>query len=113
LTMSFVAGEPLPDFLADKKPGQAARNRIGARLLQLFDLQLHHIHAIHADPHPGNYLIAPDGTIGLVDFGCVKKFSAEFIEIMRAFEERVWLQGEEHMRRLARLIWGPGILNKP
>ena len=112
LTMSLVLGEPLPDFLAKEKPAQEARNRIGARLLKLFDLQLHHIHAIHADPHPGNYLIDSNGTIGLVDFGCVKKFSAEFIEIMRAFEQRIWLHGEEHSRRLAQLLWGPRVFDK-
>lgn len=112
LTMSFVSGQPLPDFLARKKPGQEARDRIGAQLLRLFDLQLHHIHVIHADPHPGNYLIDENGTIGLVDFGCVKRFSAEFIEVMRAFEQRIWLQGEEHARRLARLIWGPAVFDK-
>ena len=31
---------------------------------------------------------------------------------MRAFEQRVWLRGEEHCDRMARLIWGPGILKK-
>ena len=90
LCMSFVPGEPLPDFLARNKPSQEVRNRIGVRLLELFNLQLHRMDQIHADPHPGNYLIDSDGTIGLVDFGCVKKFSREFIELMHAFEERAW-----------------------
>jgi predicted unusual protein kinase regulating ubiquinone biosynthesis (AarF/ABC1/UbiB family) len=113
LTMSFIAGEPLVDFLANKKPAQPMRNSIGARLLELFDLQLHRFHVIHADPHPGNYLVESGGTIGLVDFGCVKKFSAEFIEMMKAFEDRIWLRGEDQSKRLARLIWGGAISNKP
>jgi predicted unusual protein kinase regulating ubiquinone biosynthesis (AarF/ABC1/UbiB family) len=112
LTMSFVSGEPLLDFIANQKPSQEMRNRIGVQLVELFHLQIHHLRALHADPHPGNYLIDPDGSIGLVDFGCVKKFSANFIEIMRAFEDRVWLQGEEQRDRMARLIWGPAILKK-
>lgn len=111
LTMSFISGEPLPDFLTNKR--QELRNRIGVRLVELFHLQIHHIHRLHADPHPGNYLIEADGSIGLVDFGCVKKFSPEFIEIMRAFEGRIWLRGEDQCRRMAHLIWGPGILDKP
>jgi predicted unusual protein kinase regulating ubiquinone biosynthesis (AarF/ABC1/UbiB family) len=78
----------------------------------LFHLQIHRVRALHADPHPGNYLIDATGSVGLVDFGCVKKFSPAFIEIMRAFEGRVWLQGEEHCDRMARLIWGPAILKK-
>jgi predicted unusual protein kinase regulating ubiquinone biosynthesis (AarF/ABC1/UbiB family) len=30
---------------------------------------------LHADPHPGNYLFETDGRIGLLDFGCVKRFN--------------------------------------
>ncbi len=112
LTMSFVSGEPLPDFIVNTKPSQEMRNQIGVQLVELFHLQIHRLRALHADPHPGNYLIDSEGTIGLVDFGCVKKFSANFIEIMRAFEQRVWLQGEAHCNRMARLIWGPAILKK-
>jgi serine/threonine protein kinase len=113
LTMSFISGEPLLDFLNNQKPSQEIRNRIGVRLVELFHLQIHRLRALHADPHPGNYLIDPDGTIGLVDFGCVKRFSPNFIEIMRSFEERVWLRGENERRRMARLVWGPEVLKKP
>jgi predicted unusual protein kinase regulating ubiquinone biosynthesis (AarF/ABC1/UbiB family) len=28
---------------------------------------------LHADPHPGNYLLMPDGRLGVVDFGAVKE----------------------------------------
>jgi predicted unusual protein kinase regulating ubiquinone biosynthesis (AarF/ABC1/UbiB family) len=31
----------------------------------------------NADPHPGNYLFHPDGTVTFLDFGCVKTFQAE------------------------------------
>src|SRR5256885_11355654 len=30
----------------------------------------------------------------------------------KAFEDRIWLQGEDHSRRLARLIWGPRIFDR-
>ena len=113
LTMSFISGETLPDFLAKTKPREEMRNALGTRLVELFHRQVHHIHALHADPHPGNYLVQTDGTIGLVDFGCVKRFSPVFIQIMSGFADRIWLQGDEGTRRLARLIWGPGILRKP
>jgi predicted unusual protein kinase regulating ubiquinone biosynthesis (AarF/ABC1/UbiB family) len=113
LSMSFIHGEPLPDFLARNKPSQETRNTIGIRLLELFSLQMHRMDQVHADPHPGNYLIDSEGMIGLVDFGCVKKFSTEFIELMRAFEERAWLRGDEHARRMAYLIWGPQASSKP
>jgi hypothetical protein len=33
---------------------------------------------MHADPHPGNFLFAPDGTVGVLDFGCTRSLSGEF-----------------------------------
>jgi predicted unusual protein kinase regulating ubiquinone biosynthesis (AarF/ABC1/UbiB family) len=112
LTMSHVDGEPLMDFLA-RKPSQELRNQIGVRLMTLLCYQMDALHALHADPHPGNYLIDARGTIGLVDFGCVKKFSPETIELYRSFTERAWLQGEDQYRRLERLMWGRQVLKKP
>jgi len=31
-----------------------------------------HANLLHADPHPGNYRFNSDGTVGFLDFGCVK-----------------------------------------
>jgi predicted unusual protein kinase regulating ubiquinone biosynthesis (AarF/ABC1/UbiB family) len=112
LTMSHLDGEPLMDFLA-RKPSQELRNQIGVRLMTLFCYQMHALRALHADPHPGNYLIDARGTIGLVDFGCVKKFSPEYIEVYQSFVECVWLKGEDQYRRTERLMWGPQVLKKP
>jgi predicted unusual protein kinase regulating ubiquinone biosynthesis (AarF/ABC1/UbiB family) len=80
LTMSHLDGEPLMEFLAGK-PTYEVRNLVGARLMALFIYQFHTVNAIHADPHPGNYLIDASGAIGLVDFGCVKKFPPRIIEL--------------------------------
>ncbi len=112
LTMSHLDGEPLMEFLAGK-PSQELRNQIGARLLALFSYQKFTIHTVHADPHPGNYLINAGGTIGLVDFGCVKKFSPGFIDLCQSFSERLWSSDGDQSRRLERLMWGPDILRKP
>jgi ubiquinone biosynthesis protein len=38
----------------------------------------------HADPHPGNWLIADDGTIGLLDFGMVGRLSDSLREDLEA-----------------------------
>lgn len=34
----------------------------------------------NGDPHPGNYLFPEDGRVVFLDFGCVKRFSPEFID---------------------------------
>ena len=112
LTMSYLDGEPLMEFLA-RKPTYELRNLVGARLMALFIYQFDTVNAIHADPHPGNYLIDANGTIGLVDFGCVKKFPPRIIELNQCFRDHVWTQGEEQARRILRLGCGPKIFKRP
>jgi len=113
LTMSFVLGQPLSDFISKGNPSAQMRNEIGSRLLALFAYQLRHVHSLHADPHPGNYLIDGSGGIGLVDFGCVKKFSPEFIELGRVFRQPDWYTSKERSYQMARLTWGPKVANRP
>ena len=49
--------------------------------MDMFYYQLLKLHAIHADPHSGNYLFGSNGMIGLVDFGCVKYLSADNVRV--------------------------------
>jgi predicted unusual protein kinase regulating ubiquinone biosynthesis (AarF/ABC1/UbiB family) len=78
LTMSLLPGRHVESVLADR-PSQKVRDLIGERLVQLFYFQVLRLRALHADPHPGNYLFEDDGSVGLVDFGCVKRFTPAFI----------------------------------
>jgi len=71
LTMDWLEGKHLKEFLATN-PSQEARNRIGQLLWDFYDYQIHTLRQVHADPHPGNFLMRPDGTLGVIDFGCVK-----------------------------------------
>jgi hypothetical protein len=43
---------------------------------------LKRIYALNADPHPGNYLLHDDGSVSFLDFGCVKRFDREQVEMM-------------------------------
>lgn len=79
LTMEFLDGLHLRDFLKTK-PAQAERDRLGERLLELFLRQALDLALLHADPHPGNYLFMKDGRIGLLDFGCSKRFEKDFVD---------------------------------
>lgn len=38
----------------------------------------------NADPHPGNYLFHDDGSVSFLDFGCVKRFEREQIDVIIA-----------------------------
>lgn len=71
LTMDWLEGLHLKEFLKTN-PSQAIRDRIGQALWDFYDFQIHTLRQVHADPHPGNFLMRPDGTMGVIDFGCVK-----------------------------------------
>jgi predicted unusual protein kinase regulating ubiquinone biosynthesis (AarF/ABC1/UbiB family) len=54
------------------------RNRIGQALWDFYDFQIHTLKTVHADPHPGNFMMQDDGTLGIIDFGCVKVIPEDF-----------------------------------
>ena len=77
LTMDWMEGLHLPDFLATS-PTQEVRDRAGQQLWDFYELQIHGRRQVHADPHPGNFLFNPDGSVGVIDFGCVKEIPDSF-----------------------------------
>lgn len=82
LTTSLLPGDHLDAFL-ERRPSQRLRDLVGARLFELYYFQLLAMGAFHADPNWGNYLFRRDGSIGLIDFGCVKYVSDAFIANLR------------------------------
>jgi predicted unusual protein kinase regulating ubiquinone biosynthesis (AarF/ABC1/UbiB family) len=77
LTMDWLSGHHLDDFLR-LNPSQEVRNSIGQAMWDFYDLQVHELKSVHADPHPGNFLMNMDGSLGVIDFGCVKEIPQEF-----------------------------------
>jgi len=109
LTMSYLEGETLDAFLR-RRPSQKLRDLVGERLFEMYYFQLMVMEALHADPHWGNYLFAPDGRIGLVDFGCVKYFAPAFVaNLKRGF----LFSGSRDSREFQQIIEerhaGPGV----
>ncbi|HMJ91690.1 MAG TPA: AarF/ABC1/UbiB kinase family protein, partial [Candidatus Acidoferrum sp.] len=105
LTMSRVPGLRLNDFLKTH-PSQELRDQLGIALMRLFFFQLFKVHALHADPHPGNYLLNDDGTIGLVDFGCVKYLKPEVIRCYAQFWSREWVEDRELYEDIVTTLFG-------
>lgn len=79
LTMDWLDGRHMKEFL-QTNPSQEVRNRIGQAIWDFYDFQIHQLKSVHADPHPGNFLLHEDGTVGVLDFGCVKEFPQEFYD---------------------------------
>jgi predicted unusual protein kinase regulating ubiquinone biosynthesis (AarF/ABC1/UbiB family) len=40
--------------------------------------QIHKLKKVHADPHPGNFLISKEGKLIALDFGCMKEIPSDF-----------------------------------
>lgn len=77
ITMDWLEGKHLKEFLATN-PSQELRNRIGQALWDFYNFQQHEMRAVHADPHPGNFMITPGGKLGVIDFGCIKVMPDDF-----------------------------------
>lgn len=74
LVTSWVAGERLRDHL-DAHPERAA-DLLGV-LFQSYIQQVTQFGMYQADPHPGNFIVDPDGNIAILDFGALAHISGE------------------------------------
>jgi predicted unusual protein kinase regulating ubiquinone biosynthesis (AarF/ABC1/UbiB family) len=77
ITMDWIEGQHLKEFLKTN-PSQELRNKIGQALWDFYNFQQHELRAVHADPHPGNFLITPEENLGVIDFGCIKELPDDF-----------------------------------
>jgi predicted unusual protein kinase regulating ubiquinone biosynthesis (AarF/ABC1/UbiB family) len=82
LTQQYCAGLTFGDFLAG---ASADEKRVCVHAINdfVFD-SMYRYCVFNGDPHPGNYIFAPDGGIVFLDFGCVKYFRPEFIADLQA-----------------------------
>ncbi|MBT8204480.1 MAG: AarF/ABC1/UbiB kinase family protein [Eudoraea sp.] len=77
LTMDWMDGKHLSEFT--QKPFEASLgNRLGQSLWDFYMYQMHGLRKVHADPHPGNFLVSEKGELIAIDFGCVKEVPDEF-----------------------------------
>ena len=79
ITMDWIVGKHIKEWMASK-PSQTLKNQVGQALWDFYHHQVHHLKQVHADPHPGNFIIQEDGTLGIIDFGCVKVIPEDFYQ---------------------------------
>lgn len=80
LVMDWLDGKPLGDL----RPGELTRDerlRLGQALWDFYHYQIHVLRKVHADPHPGNFIITRDHKLGIIDFGCVKVIPPDFYDV--------------------------------
>jgi len=76
LTMTWLDGMPI---LNVAKAPLADRNEIALRMFRTWYVPFYYYGVIHGDPHLGNYTMAPDRSVNLLDFGCIRVFHASFV----------------------------------
>jgi len=77
LTMDWMQGEHLSEYTS-RANDQKHLDILGQALWDFYMYQIHVLKKVHADPHPGNFLVSPDHELIALDFGCMKKIPDSF-----------------------------------
>ncbi|MHA7941731.1 ABC1 kinase family protein [Formosa sp. 3Alg 14/1] len=77
ITMDYMVGEHLSEFTA-YNTNQNLANQLGQALWDFYMYQIHMLKKVHADPHPGNFLVSKSGDLIALDFGCMKLIPEDF-----------------------------------
>jgi predicted unusual protein kinase regulating ubiquinone biosynthesis (AarF/ABC1/UbiB family) len=86
LVSEFVEGDR---FEVVRRTGQADRDRYGEIVFRFFFGLLYRERIALGDPHPGNYLLRPDGRVCFLDFGLLRDVGAARIAGERAITQAV------------------------
>lgn len=108
LTMTWLDGAKLLTVTARDAD---FRNKVARAMFRAWYVPFYEIGVIHGDPHLGNYAVRADGTVNLLDFGCIRIFPAKFvgavIDLYRAIRD-----GDEALAVSAYESWGFENLDK-
>lgn len=77
ITMDWMHGKHLSTFCTENKDAEKAQ-KVGQALWDFYMFQIHHLRKVHADPHPGNFLVDGEPTLIAIDFGCMKSIPDDF-----------------------------------
>jgi len=99
LTMDWLEGKPLGEVLKTKLP-EGKANALGQAMWDFYHFQMHNLKSVHADPHPGNFIITNDYQLGIIDFGCVKVIPADFHKRYFQLLDRDILSDKEKQRKV-------------
>ncbi|MBO0331951.1 ABC1 kinase family protein [[Muricauda] lutisoli] len=77
LTMDWMEGTHLGEFTRTDFDAEVG-NTLGQALWDFYMFQIHKLRRVHADPHPGNFLVSSDGKLIAIDFGCIKQIPEDF-----------------------------------
>lgn len=84
LTLERMGGIKISDHAGLERAGIPGRT-VARNAVHLFIRQTLEFGMFHADPHPGNFFVQPDGSIALLDYGMIGRVSDDMqIHLLRA-----------------------------
>jgi len=101
ITMDWMDGQHLSEF-ASSNQSQELANKVGQALWDFYMYQIHHLKMVHADPHPGNFLVDAEHNLIALDFGCIKQIPDDFYTPYFSLTNRAYLDDNEFFH--ARLL---------
>ena len=99
ITMDWIDGLHIKEWM-ETNPSQEAKNQIGQALWDFYHHQVHNLKQVHADPHPGNFIIQKNGKLGIIDFGCVKVIPEDFYHGYFSLIKRDLGMNEEELEKI-------------
>jgi len=106
ITQAFVEGQP---FLHAFDLPQPERDHIAEVLFRFFYGSLNRFGVFSADPHPGNYMLLPDGKVAFLDYGLVRTLDDPTRGQLKAIAEALIADDQARGRAALESI---GILNR-
>lgn len=79
ITMDWMTGKHFSEFTKQNN-SQENLDKIGQTLWDFYMYQMHILKQVHADPHPGNFLVSDDKKLLVIDFGCIKEIPNDFYQ---------------------------------
>ena len=77
ITMDWMHGKHLSTF-CEENTDQKTAEKVGQTLWDFYMYQIHKLKKVHADPHPGNFLVSAEADLIAIDFGCMKAIPEDF-----------------------------------
>jgi predicted unusual protein kinase regulating ubiquinone biosynthesis (AarF/ABC1/UbiB family) len=84
LCLTRLHGKLLVDFM-ESKAADEERFRVARLLIFAIWGPFYAARLVHADPHPGNFVVMGEGRLGVLDFGSTKVLSERFASVYRVF----------------------------
>ncbi len=96
LTMDWMNGTHISDFTKTEFSSETG-NQLGQTLWDFYMYQIHVLRKVHADPHPGNFLVSDNGNLIAIDFGCIKEVPDEFYKPYFELAKKEVIEDEERL----------------